>query len=166
MYAMRNKPSSEHTADPSKYPQRRFNPKPCRNCGTSFTPKAPSHHYCGDECAQRGLTSAYLKRTYKIDIDKYEEMLEEQNHRCKICGGEGFLMDPKRHKIKLVVDHCHATGAVRGLLCHNCNRALGLFKDDIDVLSSAIAYLEGATTIPKGSTPEAIAGGSARHPKG
>jgi hypothetical protein len=153
MYAMKNKSSEQQTAAPEKYPQRYFKPKPCRHCGTEFTPKAPSHLYCGDRCSQRALTSAYLKRTYGITIETYEHMLEDQNHRCKICGGEGFLMDRDRHKIKLVVDHCHVTGAVRGLLCHNCNRALGLLKDSKETLLSAIAYLEGATTIPKGSTP-------------
>lgn len=46
------------------------------------------------------------------------------------------------HKMKLVVDHCHVTGKVRGLLCHNCNRALGLLKDSVDNLSKAIDYLK------------------------
>ena len=58
----------------------------------------------------------------------------------------------EHHKMKLVVDHCHATGTVRGLLCHNCNRALGLLHDNTEVLLNAIKYLEGATTIPQGST--------------
>jgi len=56
------------------------------------------------------------------------------------------------HTSKLVVDHDHKTGDIRGMLCHNCNRALGLFKDSVVNLKSAIEYLEGATTIPKGST--------------
>jgi hypothetical protein len=48
-----------------------------------------------------------------------------------------------------VVDHCHATGKVRGLLCHNCNRALGLMQDNIENIKRAADYLEGATTIRK-----------------
>lgn len=54
---------------------------------------------------------------------------------CMICA---LSFD---NKLKLV-DHCHATGVVRGLLCFSCNTALGHFKDDIDVLKSAIRYLE------------------------
>ena len=53
------------------------------------------------------------------------------------------------HKMKLVVDHCHKNGQVRGLLCHNCNRALGLLGDDIGSIKNCIEYLEGATTSRK-----------------
>jgi hypothetical protein len=156
MYAMKNKSSDDFTAAPEKYPQGRFKPKPCRLCGTQFNPLAPSHLYCSDACSQRGLTSAYLKRNYGITIEDYERMLEAQNHRCKLCGGDGFPMDPARHKVRLVVDHCHETGEIRGLLCHNCNRGLGLFKDNPSLLLSAAAYLEGATTIPRGSRPKRV----------
>ena len=55
-------------------------------------------------------------------------------------------------KSTLNVDHCHETGKIRGLLCHNCNRALGLFKDNVEFLERAILYLKGATTISKEST--------------
>jgi len=96
-----------------------------------------------------------------MNIDDYYVMLEKQKSLCKLCGGEGFCM-AGRHVLKLVVDHCHKTGVVRGLLCHNCNRALGLFHDSVDTMKRAITYLEGATTIPQGSTAEAIAAGSAQ----
>jgi hypothetical protein len=52
------------------------------------------------------------------------------------------------HKMKLVVDHCHASGSVRGLLCHNCNRALGLPKDSDEVLQRAISHLREAIARP------------------
>ena len=69
-------------------------------------------------------------------------MKTKQNDKCAICDQEGFIMNGKQgHTEKLVVDHCHANGNVRGLLCHNCNRALGLFQDRIDYLESAIKYL-------------------------
>jgi hypothetical protein len=94
----------------------------------------------------------YLQRTYGISADQYDSMFEAQGGVCKLCSSEGFVMK-ESHKLKLVVDHCHKGGNVRGLLCHNCNRALGLLKDSTETLSKAIAYLEGATTIPQGSTP-------------
>jgi len=74
-------------------------------------------------------------------------MLERQNHVCAICHEIGFKMNDHVYDT-LCVDHCHETGIVRGLLCNNCNRALGLMKDDINRLKNAISYLEGATTIP------------------
>jgi hypothetical protein len=68
---------------------------------------------------------------------------------CAICGGEGtaFIAGPgslkrtARHFPQLFVDHDHITGGVRGLLCNSCNFGLGSFKDNVETLSSAIAYL-------------------------
>ena len=125
----------------SKYPQGYFHPKPCKGCSTLFTPNAPSHMYCGPPCAERGKFEVALQRKYKMGVEDYERMHKEQEALCAICRGPGFLMNKDRHKIKLVVDHCHATGAVRGLLCHNCNRALGLLKDCPERLDRAIHYL-------------------------
>jgi len=141
MYALKNKPQSEMTADPLKYPQGKFNEKPCKWCGSIFLPKAPSHLYCSQECADKALSSNYLKRNYGIDLETYNKMLKEHGEVCGICGSEGFLMNPDRHKARLVVDHCHDSGKVRGLLCHNCNRALGLFKDSTDTIQKALNYL-------------------------
>lgn len=158
-YATRNKPQSEMTASPSKYPQGFFKEKPCKVCSSTFKPMAPSHMHCSQECADIGVVSAYLMRCYKIDYDQYERMYLEQGGVCKICGGESFLLCPTA-RIKLVVDHCHATGVVRGLLCHNCNRGLGLFQDSQDSLEKAVQYLKGATTIPSGSTSQANGDGN------
>ena len=66
-------------------------------------------------------------------------MLAEQDNQCAICkttepGG--------RHTTDyFVVDHCHSTNKVRGVLCNNCNTALGLVGDNIDTLHKMIAYL-------------------------
>lgn len=149
-----NKTKAEQTATPKKYPQGYFIDKPCRRCGKMFSPKAPSELYCSDKCKDEAISSRYLEKTYGITIDEYNTLLEEQDNRCAICGGEGFLMDNDRHKVKLVVDHDHNTGVIRGLLCHNCNRAIGLFHDNVNDLESAIKYLKRATTIPNGSTPK------------
>lgn len=73
-----------------------------------------------------------LIRRYGITIAEYNEMYVQQLGRCKIC----------LKNAKLVVDHCHQTGRVRGLLCDQCNTALGLFKDSKQSLESAISYLD------------------------
>lgn len=139
-YSTNNKKKADQTATPDKYPQGYFNDKSCKCCNEMFTPRAPSELYCNDTCKDIGFNDAYLKRNYGIDSNTYKQMFKDQNGVCKICLKEGFTMK-KSHKIKLVVDHCHSTGNVRGLLCHNCNRALGLFKDDIDTLNRAKEYL-------------------------
>ena len=141
-YITRNRTKEEQTADASKYPQGYFKNKPCRCCGVDFTPKAPSEHYCSEGCKNKGLQDRYFRRTYGIGVEDYETMHNDQKGLCKICQTEGFVMDDKRHKMKLVVDHCHKTGVVRGLLCHNCNRALGLLQDSVSILENAITYLK------------------------
>lgn len=143
MYLMRNKPQSEMTANPGKYPQGFFKVKACRECGLSFQPQAPSHLSCSQNCADRMLASRYLMRNYGIDLRRYELMLKAQKDKCAICRGVGFRM-AEHHKMMLVVDHCHETGTVRGLLCHNCNRGLGLFKDSAQALRRAQSYLNAS----------------------
>ena len=81
-----------------------------------------------------------LRKSFGIGVKDYELMLEEQNHCCDICKRPASEF-PKR----LAVDHCHSTGKVRGLLCMFCNTALGKFNDDIDLLRSAITYMEKHT---------------------
>lgn len=139
------------TANPSKYPQRYFKEKPCRNCKKSFKPKAPSHLFCSDYCKDFSYSDNYYRNTYNIGYQTVLDQLEKQNNLCLICSKVGFKMN-KGIKHNLVVDHCHDSGRFRGLLCNNCNRGLGLFKDSTESLKRAIEYLEGATTIPYGST--------------
>lgn len=146
-----NKPQSEMTAHPSKYPQGGFKKKPCRTCKNVFQPLAPCHHYCSEECKSFADTDRYYKRKYGIGYAEVKRLEESQENVCAICKGSGFKMHQGINQI-LCLDHCHTTGQVRGLLCHNCNRALGLLQDNTDFLKSAIEYLEGATTISKEST--------------
>ena len=136
-----NKPKSKQTGSPEKYPQGFFNAKKCRHCGKMFTPKAPSELYCSDFCKNSGVTEASYKRVYGITLEEYLDLAESQHFVCKLCGKENFAMG-QNHSGCLVVDHDHKTGKVRGLLCHNCNRALGLFQDDPELLLRASQYLK------------------------
>ena len=78
----------------------------------------------------------FYRYNYGISIADYEEMLTDQSGRCAICG---VLPLPDRN---LHVDHDHATGRVRGLLCRRCNTSLGQFDEDEQRLRRAAQYLE------------------------
>lgn len=141
----------DQKANPKLYPQGYFKDKQCRCCKKYFKPKSPCELYCSDYCKSYGITNAYYVRNYGISLETYLDIAEKQNFVCAICGKENFAMR-NTHSGGLLVDHDHNTGEVRGLLCHNCNRALGLLKDNPEYLRKAINYLESVTTIPKGST--------------
>jgi len=70
-------------------------------------------------------------------VDKYEELLKSQSNTCAICLAI-FTDTPRPH-----IDHCHVTEHVRGLLCGECNRGLGQFKDNPEALERAAQYLRG-----------------------
>lgn len=80
----------------------------------------------------------HLKRKYGIDLNDYARMLNAQGGACAICK----LPEPINKKFD--VDHCHATGIVRGLLCTSCNRMLGHSGDKEEVLIAAANYLRSS----------------------
>jgi hypothetical protein len=82
---------------------------------------------------------ADLKKRYNLDLQAYKTLLEAQNGKCAICGG-----GETGKFSRLSVDHDHATGKVRGLLCSACNAGLGRLRDSRKLLESALRYLEAA----------------------
>ncbi len=86
----------------------------------------------------RTVQRAMLKGKYvKPSAAIVKLMLDDQVGRCAICEVE--FTD----KVKYVVDHCHKKNQARGLLCYSCNVALGMFKDQVRILETAISYLKG-----------------------
>jgi len=89
---------------------------------------------------QRYDRTTRLQRQYGLTIGEYDARRAAQNGLCAICGKpettvrRGVLM-------RLSVEHNHANGRFRGLVCNNCNRALGLLNDDVEILHKMIAYL-------------------------
>lgn len=77
-----------------------------------------------------------LKFFFGITLEEYEKINNSQNKACAICG---FICSVGNY---LAVDHCHRTGAIRGLLCNQCNLGIGNFKDDKKLLENAISYLK------------------------
>jgi hypothetical protein len=82
------------------------------------------------------------KGRYGLPIGAFERMLAEQKGTCAICetsdpGGKGTFH----------VDHCHDTGIIRGLLCHNCNVGIGNMRHSTDLLRRAITYLDQVNAV-------------------
>ncbi len=73
--------------------------------------------------------------TFGLTLESWTAMLDAQGGVCAICGGV------ERRGHALSVDHCHATNRVRGLLCGDCNRGLGMYRDRDDLLLRAAEYL-------------------------
>lgn len=78
-----------------------------------------------------------LKRYFGITEATFVELLVAQQARCAICGRS----ESEAPRGRLHVDHCHETALIRGLLCGHCNTAIGLLKEDPQVLTAAIRYL-------------------------
>ncbi len=78
-----------------------------------------------------------LKRNHGISLATYRMLVEQQNGLCCICSR------PPTGKVRLVVDHCHTTGDLRGIVCTHCNSVLGHSFDSPEVLRNAALYLEG-----------------------
>lgn len=137
-------------------PRRRMRPeivavseKRCRGCGQTlpswrFSKSGKSKDGLMGRCTkcatsvnrERGYSAKGRYAKYGLTVEQYDAMVSAQSGRCLICNGE-----PAR---KLVVDHCHAGGQVRGLLCHGCNVGIGHLRDDPIRLIAAAAYLSRA----------------------
>lgn len=84
---------------------------------------------------------------YRITVEQYNGMLEGQHGVCAICKQPQRILAPHTTSgdvKRLCVDHCAETLAIRGLLCDDCNRAIGLLHDQPDLARAAAAYLEGS----------------------
>jgi hypothetical protein len=81
---------------------------------------------------------------YGISSEEYDIILKKQNYRCAICERHESELSKvgNRRFFTLCIDHSHKTKKVRGLLCHSCNRSIGLLKEDVTVFKNAILYLE------------------------
>lgn len=108
----------------------------CKECDTRAKRKWAENN---QERAAYSARNKRLKHCYSIDITTYETMLKAQDYSCAICGTKDNKISGRTQNFS--VDHNHTTGAVRGLLCNQCNRALGMFNDSIDILEKAAKYL-------------------------
>jgi hypothetical protein len=99
------------------------------------------HRYCIQHCAEgparerAQIIRRARERQFGVTHDQFLAMLDAQDEVCAICGNRNG------NGRQLSIDHDHATGVVRGLLCDRCNPMLGYARDRIEVLQAAIGYL-------------------------
>ena len=120
--------------------------KTCSKCGKNFPTKMFHKRTYGSgtvgiqsrcKSCQTNLRREYYKpdektrQRLKISTAFYEELMSNDN--CAVCGCT---------MTKKCIDHDHKTKKIRGVLCNNCNTALGLFNDNVEVMRTAIQYLE------------------------
>lgn len=111
----------------------------CKRCNQlkpldRFTVSGNGSRYCNEGC----FTAFNREQTYGLAAGTAEVVFAQFEELCAICG----VTESAGNQKGLVVDHCHASGAIRGLLCRHCNVAIGMFKEDPKLLTAAIAYLK------------------------
>lgn len=107
--------------------------------------KVRSKKWCQDNKEKHATTSRIyrLKSKFDLTIEEYQKLWDEQGGLCAICNCPETSIDPRSGKLKwLTVDHDHETRKVRGLLCSACNKGLGHFSDDSEILIKAADYLK------------------------
>ena len=115
----------------------------CPACGRIKHLKHMSRHESNALCSRcyekqrQGDLALQLRVKYNLTLDEYRLMLERQRGVCALCGRPPTVRAKRLH-----VDHDHATGKVRGLLCISCNSGLGLLKDSPALLRKAARYIE------------------------
>lgn len=118
-------------------PQRRK----CLRCGRNravkfYRPRGRVCVTCQKTTRTKQNRALHLRKTYDLSVEQYEAMLESQDHRCAICRRRAVTKN-------LHVDHDHATGEVRGLLCKPCNyRFLPVVEHHPDWVANATQYLD------------------------
>ena len=111
----------------------------CKSCDTEARLKWSKNN---PEAAHKSQRGRNLKAKYGITLSEYNSMLERQEHKCAICGtSENKVIRGNNATLSFAVDHDHNTGVVRGLLCNQCNRGLGMLGDSVEALKKAIRYL-------------------------
>ena len=133
---------------PEGHTLRRHNPKAPLGPGNwHWKPSTPSTDKAAYQRAWRSQNPDRakhhdLKKSYGIGLDEYQAMFDRQGGVCAICKGKESTVDNNGAPRRMPVDHCHKTGKIRGLLCTQCNRGLGMFGDSADRLRAAAEYVD------------------------
>ena len=120
----------------------------CVDCKKGFSKTSSNQERCGNQSNKKSCSYTHkriiakdraLARRYGITREIYNGILKKQHLACAICKG----------RVKLVVDHCHKSSKIRGLLCHHCNTGIGMFRDSVILLKRAEKYLTAFCVVNK-----------------
>lgn len=140
--------------------------KTCRRCGKTKS-ETEFHKLASGVAGRRGTCkecAAELRRPRQVDdvrrqnmrrygmtLEQYDAMHAAQGGRCAVCGGRESVISRNGRPFLLAVDHDHATGVVRGLLCSGCNRVVGHVESRPGLVRSVGIYL-GMAGVPAGES--------------
>ena len=123
----------------------------CGTCNKRLThdkfAESNSDTETGGEYTCRSCVAKRARDCYGITTEEWGLMFSEQDGKCAICSGDYSTGR------RLAVDHCHTSGAVRGLLCAQCSQGLENFNNDTDRIKQAIEYLGRTQTWPSMDQP-------------
>lgn len=106
------------------------------NCKTCTQEKDKARRQANPEKQRKIRRKAHLKAKYGVTPEWLEQRLEELDHKCPLCA------TPIAEGYNLAIDHCHTTGEVRDVVCRSCNIAMGMFKDNPELIEKAVQYLK------------------------
>ena len=108
----------------------------CKPCAITSSRKNHKRRIKEESAYKEAKRNAYFKLKYGMTLEQRTDLLGKQNNACAICGVKLSESGTHTH-----VDHCHTTGKVRAILCTNCNRGLGHFQDNPELLLKAADYI-------------------------
>lgn len=98
------------------------------------------------QAKKNSAKATWYRTTFGLTISEVETLIARQRGVCAICGNAETLIGTGGKVRELCIDHCHATGTIRGMLCSACNGMLGYARDNLATLRAAAVYLEVANT--------------------
>lgn len=128
----------------------------CEKCREARRRSNRAHR---ERIGSAGTRAAHLMQKYKITTAEYDLLRAAQNYRCAVCltpepeirvvlrGRPKLDGSRTSEPFRLVVDHCHASGRIRGLLCPNCNTAVGMLQESPELIRAALSYVERACQV-------------------
>lgn len=123
---------------------RKNNYKKLREASLLWKEKNPNYRkeYSQSIAGKLARRRQKLKAAFGITLEFYNELLAKQNGVCAICHNPERIIHPSTKEVKaLCVDHCHSSGVIRGLLCFDCNTAVGKLGDDLEKSKKVVDYL-------------------------